>query len=95
MKMFISTAPLIFDLDQKVINAVIMQLEIENDTKENSVDANDINKLLKKGTEFIHVYDVVMVPILQTETLDYHYISNKYIKTYFPAIPTPPPNVAC
>ncbi|WP_157687436.1 hypothetical protein [Pedobacter psychrophilus] len=95
MKMFISTAPIIFDLDKKVVNAVIMQLELENDSKENPSDAKDIGKLLKKGTEFIHVYDFVMVHILKTETLDYHYISKKYIKTYFPTIPTPPPNVAC
>lgn len=93
-KMIISTAPLILNLDKKVVNAVIMQLELENDTKEGASDAKDINNILKKGTEFFHVYDLVVVPSLRVDDIDYHYVSKKYIKTYFPRVPTPPPNQA-
>lgn len=93
-KMVISTAPMILNLDKKVVHAVIMQLEWENDSKESASDAKDINNILKKGTDFFHIYDFVVVPSLRVDDIDYHYVSKKYIKVYFPRVPTPPPNQA-
>ncbi len=93
-KMIISTAPIVLDLDKKVVNAAILQLELENNSKESGSDAKDINDFLKKGTEFIHVYDFVICPPVFTEKVSHHQFLRAYIKTYFPSVPTPPPNEA-
>ncbi|MBU0695886.1 MAG: hypothetical protein KKE39_05095 [Bacteroidetes bacterium] len=93
-KMLISTAPVFLNLDQKVVKAAIMQLELENDSKESHGEAKDLNNILKKGVEFLHVYDFKIISISLVQTIDYHFFSKKYFKTYFPSVPTPPPNVA-
>jgi hypothetical protein len=92
--MLISTAPVFLNIDQKVVKAAIMQLELENDSKENPSEAKDLNNILKKGVDFLHVYDFTISPITPAEPIDFHFISKKYFKTYFPSVPTPPPNVA-
>ncbi len=90
--MFIVAAPLILSLDKKVVRSVIMQLELENDTKQSSSDSKESNNFLKNGFEFVRNYDYEIMPILKIDDIDYHYVSKKYIKKYFPRVPTPPPN---
>jgi hypothetical protein len=92
--MVISTAPVFFNLDQKVVKAAIMQLELENEAKENTSDAKEGNNFLKKGVEFLRVYNFALTPSLKIDDIDYHNVSKKYINTYFPRVPTPPPNQA-
>ena len=93
-KMCISTAPVFFDLDKKVVNAAIMQLELESEAKENNTDTKNVNNILKKGVDFINVYNFDVNLLLEIDDVDYHFVSKKYIKTFFPRVPTPPPNQA-
>lgn len=83
----ISVAPVIFSLDKKLVSAVIMQLELENETKDGT---KDFNKVFNRGTEVKHQFTLNYT--LSTVFLDYHYLSKKYFTLYFPAVPTPPPN---
>lgn len=89
VKMSISVAPVIFSLDKKLVNSVIMQLELENETKEG---VKDFNKVFTSVKEFSHSFDFSYT--LTSVFLDYHYLSKKYLTLYFPAVPTPPPNHA-
>ena len=93
IKMAISTAPLFLCLDKKVVNAVIMQLELENNAKENPTESKDNNSFFKKGIDFIHYNDFEIAQILTIDDVDYHFVSKQYIKTFFPRVPTPPPNL--
>lgn len=90
--MIISTAPVFINLDQKVVKAAIMQLELENENNESSGEAKDLNNIAKKGVEFLHVYDFKIIPITPVQAIDFHFISKKYLKIYFPLVLTPPPN---
>lgn len=85
--MMISIAPVIFSLDKKLVSAVIMQLELENETKDG---AKDFNKAFNKVNEIKHSFTFNYS--LSNIFLDYHYFSKKYLTLYFPAVPTPPPN---
>ena len=94
MKMVISTAPVIFDLDSKVVKAAIVQLELENETKDNSA-AKQMKTFLKSGTDYIHFSEFLTFSFILNNTTSRYYISKKYSKTYFPSVPTPPPNHTC
>jgi hypothetical protein len=83
--MFIAVAPVVLNLDKKLVNSAIMQLELENETK-------DINKVFNKGNDFIKSYNLSFNYSITSIFLDYHYFSKKYLTLYFPAVPTPPPN---
>jgi len=86
--MFIAIAPVVLNFDKKLVNSAIMQLELENETKE----TKDINKVFTKGNDFIKSYNLSFNYSLTSIFLDYHYFSKKYLTLYFPAVPTPPPN---
>lgn len=94
VKMLISTAPVILDLDSKVVNAAIMQLELENETKDNH-SAKQMKTFLKSGTDYIHFNCFLTFSSILNNTTSRYYISKKYLKTYFPSVPTPPPNFTC
>jgi len=90
-KMVISGAPVFFaHLDKNLMNAVIMQLEAENngdDTTKGSVKFAD-HKLM------FHHYDLVYVPVLVDLGIKNSFIdhSRRYVDPYHPQVPTPPPN---
>ncbi len=88
--MFVAVAPVIFDFDKGLAKVAIMQLELENETK----DVKDINKMFKKSTDLINKHDYSFSYSLVSLFLNYDYFSKKYLNLYFPAIPTPPPNFA-
>ena len=71
-----------------------MQLELESEAKENNTDTKNVNNILKKGVDFINVYNFDVNLLLEIDDVDYHFVSKKYIKTFFPRVPTPPPNQA-
>ncbi len=85
--MLISVAPVVFSLDKKLMNAVIMQVELENETKDS---AKDFNKVFNKVNEIKHSFTFNYS--FSNAFLNYHYFSKKYLNLYFPAVPTPPPN---
>ncbi len=91
-KMSISVAPAIFNLDKKTVNAVILQLELENNSKDSSESLKDLNNFIKKGTEFHTIFEFKLENILLIEK---KIVVNKhkfYLKKFFPSVPTPPPN---
>ncbi len=92
-KMFIASAPVFLNLDEKVVKAAIFQLEIENEAKKNT-DSKNLNNFPNKGVDFINIQNSSVNPILEIDNIDYHFVSKKYIKTYFPIVLTPPPNQA-
>lgn len=91
-KMVISGAPVFFShLDRGLMNAVIMQLEQENndDTAKDNVKFAD-HKLM------FHRYDLTYVPLLISIGVTNSFIdhSRRYVDPYHPSVPTPPPNHA-
>lgn len=90
-KMVISGAPVFFShLDKKLMNAVIMQLESEN----NGDDSSKSNVKYADHKLMFHRYDLNYVPLLITQGIKNSFIdhSRRYVDPYHPSVPTPPPN---
>ncbi|MFD2731908.1 hypothetical protein [Pedobacter alpinus] len=92
--MIISIVPIVFDLEKTIVSAAIFQLELENETKDAGKPGKDLKQTLKKNGDFIHTYHLCNGYVIVDEVLDYHFLSKKYTKLYFPRVPTPPPNQA-
>jgi len=86
-KMVLSVAPLFINIDKTTVNAVILQLELENETHENAKDNN-----VKKAIDIYGVYDLSLLPIEMDVKMKYHIKPRNYIESFFPSVPTPPPN---
>ncbi|WP_129714561.1 hypothetical protein [Pedobacter sp. SYP-B3415] len=93
-KMGISGAPVFFKCaDKKLMNAVIMQLELEHgNEKDSSKEAGSYPdyKLIDFLSPGMHH------PILTHIQLNNSFIDHnrRYVDPYHPTVPTPPPNVA-
>ncbi len=90
-KMVISGAPIFFaHLDKNLMNAVIMQLEQENNGDESSKD----NVKFADHKLMFHRYDLTYVPPLTSLGISNSFIdhSRRYVDPYHPSVPTPPPN---
>ena len=89
-KMVISVAPLIaIHMDSEIVNAVIMQLEIEN----HSAKASDAKDSLNKG-EWLNGLSKFRFCAPQRDIASNQYIllRNHTIQAFYPSVPTPPPN---
>jgi hypothetical protein len=93
VKILVSVAPLFLSLEKKEVAAVIVQLELDNEGKDDCNDTKDL-KVIKKGVEFIQIHQFGLTTFLPFDDIDYHFISKEYIKSFFPSVPTPPPNQA-
>ena len=90
-KMVISGAPVFFaHLDKSLMNAVIMQLEVEN----NSDDTGKSNVKFADHKLMIQRYDLTYVPVIIDYGVTNSFIehSRRYVDPYHPLVPTPPPN---
>jgi len=89
-KMVISIAPIIIaHFDPCSVNAVIMQLEIENDAK-----PTDIKEMSVKEYLTVTSYSVPLVnPVLILTTMTGNDDHAKHLQPFYPSVPTPPPNV--
>lgn len=89
-KMMITLTPLIIKhFDREIMNAVIMQLEIENNAKGGS----DISKELFKDYLYSAINDNfsrVLQCLIATPSFDNE---DAHLRTFYPSVPTPPPNV--
>ncbi|QEK50300.1 hypothetical protein FYC62_00440 [Pedobacter aquae] len=93
VKMGISVAPLVYSIDKETVNAAILQLELESNTKEHNADhSKDISKLLKYGSELNHIYEFCLNPMPTNSNLKYFVKPRNYINSFFPSVLTPPPN---
>ena len=92
-KMGISGAPVFFTgIDKDIMNAVIMQIELEHDC------GKDTGKTTAKFTDLKLVE--VNHPIFSYEFSSNHFVLKssfiehfkRYVDPYHPTVPTPPPN---
>ncbi len=92
-KMAISGAPVFFaSIDKEIMNAVIMQIELEHDS------GKDTSKDTAKFTDFKLVE--LNHPIFDYEFSSSHFYLNnsfiehfkRYVDPHHPTVPTPPPN---
>ena len=90
VKMALSAAPLIVShFDKKTVNAVIMQLEIENNAKSNDVketSAKEYFTLNNFGFISLHPTSIVLPEMIRVD-------HDKHVRAFYPSVPTPPPNV--
>lgn len=89
VKMALSAAPLIIShFDKTTVNAVIMQLEIENHAK--SKDAKDTSV-----KEYFTLGNFGFTPLRSAMLLSADTIigdQDEHIRAFYPSVPTPPPN---
>ncbi|MCR8558055.1 hypothetical protein KXD93_10395 [Mucilaginibacter sp. BJC16-A38] len=90
VKMAISVAPIFLNLDDKIANAVINQLEHESKTDKDDLE-KDLTKEKKVFDEFyFHSFEHTTF-VAETSVL--HNLENSlYKQVYHPIVPTPPPN---
>ena len=89
-KMVISIAPVIIaHFDPESINAVIMQLEIEDNAKPTDVKEMSVKEYL---TVTSYTIDFIRPVLILKSSLgnDDH---AKHLQPFYPSVPTPPPNV--
>lgn len=91
VKMLISIAPLIaVHLDSKIMNSVIMQLEIETNTSKGADQAKDS---LNKGEFLSGTYKFSFDEPHQIMTPSKYITSQDLnLEVFYPRIPSPPPN---
>lgn len=90
-KMVISVAPLVADhMDSKIVNAVIMQLEIENHSAKGADKAKDC---IDKG-EWLNGFSKYNFsrPQIAIASNAYAFLRHSPIQAFYPSVPTPPPN---
>ncbi len=89
-KMIISVGPVFVSLDAKIVNAAIMQLEIETHSGEQ--EAKDSNKG-KSGFWIASGFMKDPFADLAEESAAKIFIEHQlYISSFYPSVPTPPPN---
>lgn len=88
--MVISIAPVIAaQLDPKSVNAAIMQLEIEDDSKPADIKEMSVKEYLTVTSYYVCLASPVLTITAVTGNDDHA----KHIQPFYPAVPTPPPNV--
>ena len=91
IKMVISGAPVIFThLDKSLMNAVIMQLEVENTGDETQKTSFKFVEYKQLSQRFDLIYVPVVIDYGVTNSFIEH--SRRYVDPYHPSVPTPPPN---
>lgn len=89
VKMALSAAPLIVShFDKKTVNAVIMQLEIENHAKSSDVKETSVKEFFTLGNFGLIPLHSALLVLTEMITVDH----DKHIRAFYPAVPTPPPN---
>jgi hypothetical protein len=90
MKMVISVAPLIIaHFDKQAVNAVIMQLEIENNAKTNDLKETNVKEYFAVssfGFTILHPTQIILACMLNVD-------HDKHVQAFYPPVATPPPNV--
>jgi hypothetical protein len=89
-KMVISIAPAFLCLDNKAVNAVIMQLEHESKTEIEDPEKDAFKEKKIFDENFLH-FVVFKTFIVETNIL-HNQEHSLYTQVYHPVVPTPPPN---
>lgn len=90
VKMLISATPIFVCIDKDTMKSVIMQLEQEHPS---DGDVKDSLKLIDSKLIHQYAYDAY-IPVLQDFGVKNCYIDHfkRYVNSFYPSIPTPPPN---
>jgi Na+(H+)/acetate symporter ActP len=91
IKMTISVAPVFLMLNNKTVNAVIMQLELEAKDEKDAAE-KDLMKDKKFFDEDIVFHCYALTPILIENNILHNQEHALFLQTYHPVVPTPPPN---
>src|SRR5690606_26760147 len=92
VKMGISVAPVVFYLDKEVVLSVILQLELENHSKDGGLDTSkDLLKAFSKASNCSLIDLHPILPFNLKNLSKYHTNANRYIASFYPSVPTPPP----
>ena len=91
VKILVPVMPLFLSFEKKEIAAAIVQLELDNEGKDDSQDTKDL-KTIKKGVEFIQAHQFGLSTLVPLADIGHHFFENRYIKSFFPSVLTPPPN---
>ncbi len=90
MKMLISATPLFLSwTDRSALNAVIMQLEIE-DSAEKSAEKVKTSVAKDYCSDILSFTFLSPMQHLEDVSLPVH--DDEHVTTFYPAVPTPPPN---
>ncbi|RYD92716.1 MAG: hypothetical protein EOP54_20365 [Sphingobacteriales bacterium] len=89
-KMVISVAPVIFRLDNKVVRAVILQLENESKSEKDTTDKETIKE--KKTFDEYYTHLVRFNVHVQEVNILHNQEDLIYDSVYYPSVLTPPPN---
>jgi len=90
--MGLSIAPLAFNIDKEIVNAVIMQLELESQAKDANDGVKDMGKFVKKGADLLHDYQFYLNPLSTDSNLRFFTKARSYFNSFYPSVLTPPPN---
>lgn len=92
IKMAISVAPVFLMINNNTVNAVIMQLELEDKNEKDSSVEKGFFKYKKFFDEAITVHCYHITPILFETNMLHNLEQSLFVQTYHPIVPTPPPN---
>jgi hypothetical protein len=91
-KMIISVAPAFLVLNNKTVNAVIMQLEQENKNEKDDPDKEGAKEKKFFDEDCQYVYHAVHVHLEVEKPALLHACQQLYHETHHLSVPTPPPN---
>ena len=91
--MAISLSPVFLILNNKTVNAVIMQLELEGKDEKDAAEKDLLKdkKFFSEDKDFVtHCY--ALTPLLVETNILHNLEHALFVQTYHPVVPTPPPN---
>lgn len=91
-KMIISVAPAFLVLNNKTVNAVIMQLELENKNEKDDPDKESSKDKKFFDEDFQLVYNAVHVPVTVSINPLFRLKHPHYQSGHHLTVPTPPPD---
>lgn len=91
-KMIISVAPVFLVLNNKTVNAAIMQLEQENKSEKDDPDKEGSKDKKFFDEDFQCAYHAVQIHLEVEKPALLHACQQLYHETHHLSVPTPPPN---
>jgi len=91
-KMIISVAPAFLSLNNKTVNAVIMQLELENKNEKDDPDKEGNKDKKFFDEDCLYSYHEVTIPLFIQTITQLGFEHSLYQPNHHPSVPTPPPD---
>lgn len=91
-KMIISVAPAFLSLNNKTVNAVIMQLELENKNEKDDPDKEGNKDKKFFDEDCLYTYHAVQMPVIVEKVQLLNFEHSLYQPSHHLTVPTPPPD---